>query len=138
MKKNQIFLLLLLAMLLSSCYTTKISYKNLERIERGMFPKEVIAILGKPSYRNFDDKDEILEFRSSEYGTAKVARIRFVDNRVVEMKSYLDSYDSCRDRDKTTEREERRKIFRKKYQFQSTGISRWETFPTDRFNHCDS
>lgn len=82
MKKSQTFLLLLLAMLLSSCYTTKISYKNLERIERGMFPKEVTAILGEPSYRNFDDKDEILEFRSSEYGTAKVVRIRFVNNRV--------------------------------------------------------
>lgn len=109
MKKSQTFLLLLLAILFSSCYTTKISYKNLDLIERGMFPKEVIAILGEPSYRNFDDKDEILEFRSSEYGTAKVVRIRFVDNRVVEMKSYLDSYDSCRDRDKTTKEKKEEK-----------------------------
>ena len=90
MKKNPTFLLLLLTILFSSCYTSAISYNNLNRIERGMFPKDVIAILGEPIYRSFDDKSEILEFRSSEYPPARVVRIRFVDNKVVEMESYLD------------------------------------------------
>ena len=52
MKKNQIFLLLLLTILFSSCYTSTISYNNLNRIERGMFPKDVISILGEPIYRS--------------------------------------------------------------------------------------
>ena len=102
MKKNPTFLLLLLTILFSSCYTSAISYNNLNRIERGMFPKDVIAILGEPIYRSFDDKSEILEFRSSEYPPARVVRIRFVDNKVVEMESYLDRYDNCRDENKTS------------------------------------
>ena len=56
MKKNPTFLLLLLTILFSSCYTSAISYNNLNRIERGMFPKDVISILGEPIYRSFDDK----------------------------------------------------------------------------------
>ncbi|MFV0588438.1 hypothetical protein [Bacteroides reticulotermitis] len=92
MKKTQSILLLLLVVVFSSCYTTKITYKYMERIQRGMSPKEVKAILGEPTYRSFDDKGEILEFRSSEYGPAKTIKIRFVDDKVVEMQSYLDRY----------------------------------------------
>ena len=45
MKKNPTFLLLLLTILFSSCYTSAISYNNLNRIERGMFPKDVIPFI---------------------------------------------------------------------------------------------
>lgn len=90
MKKIQTLWLLLPALLLSSCYTSKISYNNMDRIQRGMSPKEVMAVLGEPSYRSFDAKGETLEFRDTEYGTAKVVKIWLVDQKVVEMKSYLD------------------------------------------------
>lgn len=104
MKKIQLILALLLVVLFSSCYTSKISYKKMNNIQRGMSPEEVIAILGEPNYRSFDDKGEMLEFRDSEYGTAKVAKIRFVDNKVVEMQSYLDKYyNNSNERTKTTE-----------------------------------
>lgn len=103
MKKIQVTLFLLLAIVFSSCFSSKISYDHMERIHRGMFSEGVIAILGKPSYRSFDDNGEILEFRSTEYGTAKVIKIRFMDNKVVEMKSYLDKNEhNCRDEEKST------------------------------------
>lgn len=92
MKKIQSFLFLLPMLLFSSCFTSHISYKQMDSIRRGMSAEEVIAIMGTPSYRSFDDKSEILEFRESEYGTSKVVKIRFVDNKVVEMKGYLDRY----------------------------------------------
>lgn len=96
MKKIQTISVLLMAVLLSSCYTsTTIDYKYQERVQRGMHPKEVIAILGEPSYRSFDEKGEVLEFRSSEYNPARVVKVRFVDDKVVEMKGYLDESKNC-------------------------------------------
>lgn len=89
MKRNQFLLFVLLVALLSSCYSSKITYKSLSGIQRGMSPKEVIALLGEPQYRSFDEKGETLEFRSSEYSPARVVRIKFVDDKVVEMKSFL-------------------------------------------------
>ena len=53
MKKSQILMSLLLVILLSSCYASRITYENLSIIQRGMSSKEVIAIMGKPSYRSF-------------------------------------------------------------------------------------
>ena len=106
MKKSKIILVMLLATLFSSCYTSRINYSNLHCIQRGMTPDEVMEILGEPSYRSIDEKGEILEFRSSEYGTAKVARIKFVNDQLVEMKSYLDSYNNCNNPSKPTEEKE--------------------------------
>lgn len=108
MKKSQTILLLLLAVLFSSCYTlNRISYQYMERIQPGMSPKEVVVILGEPSYRSFDTKCEILEFRDYEYGTAKVIKIWFVDNKVTEMKGYLDKYDSIHRNEVETEKEKK-------------------------------
>ena len=56
MKKSQILMSLLLVILLSSCYASRITYENLSIIQRGMSSKEVIAIMGKPSYRSFMTK----------------------------------------------------------------------------------
>lgn len=104
MKKVQLIFALLLVVLFSSCYSSRINYKHMNSIQRGMSPEKVIAILGNPNYRSFDDRGEVLEFRDSEYGTAKVAKIRFVDNKVVEMQGYLDRYyNNCNERTKTTE-----------------------------------
>ena len=88
MKKSQILMSLLLVILLSSCYASRITYENLSIIQRGMSSKEVIAIMGKPSYRSFDEESEMLEFRTSESSIAGVVNIWFVDDRVTKMKSY--------------------------------------------------
>lgn len=106
MKKCQVILLLLLTVLFSSCYTNRISYQYMERIQPGMSRKEVVAILGEPNYRSFDMKCEILEFRNSEYGS-KVIKIWFVDNKVTEMKGYLENYDSIHHNGGETEKEKK-------------------------------
>lgn len=110
MKKIQVIWLLLPWVLLSGCFTSRINYEKMSYIQRGMSAKEVIAILGKPSYRSFDDKSEMLEFRNNEYSTSEVVKVWFVDNKVVEMKSYLDKYDDgCSRRTKTEESDEKEK-----------------------------
>ena len=96
MKKSQILMSLLLVILLSSCYASRITYENLSIIQRGMSSKEVIAIMGKPSYRSFDEESEMLEFRTSESSIAGVVNIWFVDDRVTKMKSYHTN--GCMDR----------------------------------------
>ena len=78
MKKNQYLMSLLLVILLSSCYTSRINYEKLSRIQLGMSSGGVIAILGKPTYRSFDEKEEVLEFC---YGL-NIAKIWFVDDKV--------------------------------------------------------
>lgn len=107
MKKIQSLLFLLPVIIFSSCYTSLLSYEKMNNIRRGMSPKEVIAILGEPSYRSFNDKGEILEFRDYEYSASKVVKIWFVDNKVVEMKGYLDS--GCTNRTKATKSDEEEK-----------------------------
>ena len=98
MKKSQILMSLLLVILLSSCYASRITYENLSIIQRGMSSKEVIAIMGKPSYRSFDEESEMLEFRTSESSIAGVVNIWFVDtngcmdrNRAIEDKEEEES-----------------------------------------------
>ena len=58
MKKNQYLMSLLLVILLSSCFTSRINYEKLSRIQLGMSSGGVIAILGKPTYRSFDKKED--------------------------------------------------------------------------------
>lgn len=106
MKKNQYLMSLLLVILLSSCYTSRINYENLSSIQRGMSPKEVIAIMGMPSSRSFDEKGEMLEFRTSESSYAKVVDIWFVDDRVVKMKSYFSGGCVDRKRDEEDKKED--------------------------------
>ena len=95
---------LLLVILLSSCYASRITYENLSIIQRGMSSKEVIAIMGKPSYRSFDEESEMLEFRTSESSIAGVVNIWFVDDRVTKMKSYHTN--GCMDRNRAIEDKE--------------------------------
>ncbi len=104
MKKSQILMSLLLVILLSSCYASRITYENLSIIQRGMSSKEVIAIMGKPSYRSFDEESEMLEFRTSESSIAGVVNIWFVDDRVTKMKSYHTN--GCMDRNRAIEDKE--------------------------------
>ena len=104
MKKSQILMSLLLVILLSSCYASRITYENLSIIQRGMSSKEVIAIMGKPSYRSFDEESEMLEFRTSESSIVGVVNIWFVDDRVTKMKSYHTN--GCMDRNRAIEDKE--------------------------------
>ena len=104
MKKSQILMSLLLVILLSSCYASRITYENLSIIQRGMSSKEVIAIMGKPSYRSFDEESEMLEFRTSESSIAGVVNIWLVDDRVTKMKSYYTN--GCMDRNRAIEDKE--------------------------------
>ncbi len=86
MKKNQYLMSLLLVILLSSCYTSRINYEKIESYSTRNVFWRVIAILGKPTYRSFDEKEEVLEFC---YGL-NIAKIWFVDDKVTKMKNYYD------------------------------------------------
>lgn len=74
MKTIQHVLFLLPVLLLSSCFTNRIAYKQMESIRRGMSAEEVIAILGEPSYRSFNDKGEMLEFGKRNTERPKLSR----------------------------------------------------------------
>ena len=109
MKMFQIILsLLLFIVVFSSCRTSQISYKRLNDIQYGMSSKEVIAILGKPEFRNFDDKGESLEFYSSKlWAASKVVQVWFIDDKVVKMNShYYLHNDNCSNKTKDTEKKE--------------------------------
>lgn len=110
MKKFQSILsLLLFIVVFNSCSTSQISYKKLNKIQHGMSSKEVIAILGKPEFRNFDDKGESLEFHSYKLGAnSKVVKVWFIDDKVIKMDShYYYLYDdNCLKRTKDTEKKE--------------------------------
>ena len=109
MKKFQIILsLLLFTVVFSSCSTSQISYKRLNKVQQGMSSNEVIAILGEPEFRNFDDKGESLEFYSYKLGAAyKVVKVWFIDDKVVKMDSQYYIYDdNCHNKRKNTEKKE--------------------------------
>ncbi len=92
MKKIQMVLLVLMAAIFSSCTILKetLTYEKMNRIQRGMSTEEVIVILGNPYSRSFNDQGEILEFRDEMYERDKVVRINFVDDKVVQMESFVD------------------------------------------------
>ena len=73
-----------------------------------MSSNEVIAILGEPEFRNFDDKGESLEFYSYKLGAAyKVVKVWFIDDKVVKMDSQYYIYDdNCHNKRKNTEKKE--------------------------------
>ena len=62
MKNIHVMLCLVLGMLVSSCFTSYISTKQVMKIHEGMSQSEVEAILGKPDYRRFDSDMEEWEF----------------------------------------------------------------------------
>lgn len=63
MKKIHIILCLAVGLLVSSCFTSYVSTKQVMNIHQGMSQREVEAILGKPDYRRFDGDMEEWEFR---------------------------------------------------------------------------
>lgn len=141
MKKSQILMSLLLVILLSSCYASRITYENLSIIQRGMSSKEVIAIMGKPSYRSFDEESEMLEFRTSESSIAGVVNIWFVDDRVTKMKSYYTN--GCMDRNRAIEDKEEEESAKKEKKERRnkrphTCDDGRKAYHTDRFHHSHS
>lgn len=135
MKKFQSILsLLLFIVVFNSCSTSQISYKKLNKIQHGMSSKEVIAILGKPEFRNFDDKGESLEFHSYKLGAnSKVVKVWFIDDKVIKMDShYYYLYDdNCLKRTKDTEK-------RREDTFRNTNNNRWATTYTTRVIYTGS
>lgn len=94
MDKVSVFLLLLLAILLSSCGTYNhygFDYKQLSGVEQGMTLEEVSATLGKPVLRDFNNEGEVLTFQAlGDYGWT-VVKVWFKEGKVTEMKSYLEN-----------------------------------------------
>ncbi|WP_418698053.1 hypothetical protein [Bacteroides sp.] len=94
MKTSSIILLLLFAVLATSCgvYTGSYGFnsKQLGSIERGMDFEEVCTILGEPVLRDLDSEGEAWTFRSNGNTGCSVVKIWFEDGKVVEMKSRLE------------------------------------------------
>lgn len=87
-------LLALSAFVLSACSSMFYPKGNvLEKIETGMSPKEISALLGKPEYRRLNYELEEWEYRkflNPLDGEATVIIVRFEDNHLV----YMDSFKS--------------------------------------------
>lgn len=88
-------LLALSAFVLSACSSLFYPKGNvLEKIETGMSPKEISALLGKPEYRRLNYGLEEWEYRkylNALDGEATVIIVRFEDNRLVYMDSFKGS-----------------------------------------------
>ena len=97
MKKIHTFGILLLMMMLVGCVTAGVGFTNeqLSGIHRGMTLEQVKEVLGAPAYRRVDDKGEEWEFRVMVLSGWSVVRVRFVDGKVTEMKSYLERDKDC-------------------------------------------
>ena len=100
MKKIHTFGILLLMMMLVGCVTAGVGFTNLQvsGIHRGITLEQVNGVLGAPAYWSFDDKGEEWEFRVMVLSGWSVVRVRFVDGKVTEMKSYLERDKDCHTR----------------------------------------
>ena len=96
MKKIHTFGILLLMMMLVGCVTAGVGFTN-EQLS-GMTLEQGKEVLGAPAYRSFDDKGEEWEFRVMVLSGWSVVRVRFVDGKVTEMKSYLERDKDCHTR----------------------------------------
>lgn len=93
MDKVHVFLLLLLAVLASSCGIYNhygFDYNQLSSLEPGMTFEEVTAVLGEPSFRDFNTEGETLTFRALGAPGWSVVKVKFKEGKVTEMKSYLE------------------------------------------------
>ena len=93
MDKVSVSLLLLLAILLSSCgiyHEYGFRYKQLGGVERGMTLNEVTSVLGKPTFRDFNSEGETLTFRALGTTGWSIVKVKFKEGKVTEMKSYLE------------------------------------------------
>lgn len=93
MKKIHIILCLTLGILVSSCFTSYVSTKQVMGIYQGMSQSQVESILGKPDYRRFDGDMEEWEFHRDN-GTPVLTSepmtiiVQFVNREVVSMDTF--------------------------------------------------
>lgn len=93
MKKIHIILFFALCMVVSSCFTSYVSSRQVMGIHEGMSQREVESILGKPDYRRFDLGVEELEFHRDN-GTPVLTSepmtiiVQFVDGKVTSMDTF--------------------------------------------------
>lgn len=91
MKKIHSILLLLLVVIASSCSSMLVSNNQLMKIRKGMTSKEVVAVLGKPDYRRFDEQMEVWEFHRFMGGVGpSVVAVQFIDDRVTGLDTFED------------------------------------------------
>lgn len=100
MKKLSMILLLLFAVLATSCGiygNYGFNYEQLSLIERGMDFKKVCSILGEPAFRDLDEDGEAWMFRALGTSGWSVVKVWFKEGKVTELKSYLeDTYPTKR------------------------------------------
>lgn len=91
MKKIHSILLLVFLVIASSCSSLYISNNQLMKIHKGMTSKEVVAVLGKPDYRRFDDLMEVWEFRRFMGGVGpSIVAVQFIDDQVTGLDTFED------------------------------------------------
>lgn len=86
-KRKKVVFGIFLSLFLSGCLTTQ---KSLMSIEKGMNRKDVISLLGEPSYRRFNKNTEEWEYHKKiNLGNdEKVIIIQFLSNKVSSLNSY--------------------------------------------------
>lgn len=87
MKKIPFSLLLLMTIMLSSCYALK-SNTTFAQIQRGMTKEEVIQLCKKPLYQRFDDFGEEWEYRAVVSNYWSVIIVNFENDRVVALNMF--------------------------------------------------
>ena len=93
MKKIHLMLCLVLGILVSSCFTSYVSTKQVMGIHQGMSQSQVESILGKPDFRRFDGDMEEWEFHRDN-GTPVLTSepmtivVQFVNREVVSMDTF--------------------------------------------------
>ena len=93
MKKIHIMLCLALGILVSGCFTSYVSTKQMMGIYQGMTQSQVESVLGKPDFRRFDGDMEEWEFHRDN-GTPVLTSepvtiiVQFVNREVVSMDTF--------------------------------------------------
>lgn len=93
MKKIHIMLCLALGILVSGCFTSYVSTKQMMGINQGMTQSQVESVLGKPDFRRFDGDMEEWEFHRDN-GTPVLTSepvtiiVQFVNREVVSMDTF--------------------------------------------------
>ena len=93
MKKIHVMLCLALGILVSGCFTSYVSTKQMMGIYQGMTQSQVESVLGKPDFRRFDGDMEEWEFHRDN-GTPVLTSepvtiiVQFVNREVVSMDTF--------------------------------------------------
>ena len=91
MKKIHIMLCLALGILVSGCFTSYVSTKQMMGIYQGMTQSQVESVLGKPDFRRFDGDMEEWEFHrdnGTPVLTSVTIIVQFVNREVVSMDTF--------------------------------------------------